>query len=146
MEVKLVKVKGIDIGSSCNAGGNLDNFDPTVEFKHYDRYELYQDDGQYEYDTNNENIEKYMISDWRNGELKERVKYVLISKIWRPTDDEIKLYEKHCQCIVCTAWILNPMRYLTCRCCVGCMRARDFNDDLEVRARTCAYLHDKKLL
>jgi len=146
MDIQLVKVKGKDIGNLRGISGNLDNFNPAIRFKHHDRYELYEDEHEYEYDDNNEIIKKYIISDWRDGELKKQLIYVLVQKIWRPTDTEIKLYEKHCQCSVCTASILNPMRYFMPRCYTGCIWARDFNDDLEIRALTLKYLQDKKLL
>jgi hypothetical protein len=146
MKVGKTTRKGKNTGHSVGGGANLDNFDPAVYFKYYDRYEVYEDEKMYEYDYEDECIMDYMLSDWRGDELKKRAHYILIKKKWRPTEEEKKLYEKYCQCTVCQSWRINPFRYSACPCCHGCMKASDDRDDVDVRGKTREYLEKKGLL
>ena len=41
------------------------------------------------------------------------------------TEEQSKRLAPHCQCSVCNMSVFNPAKYITCRCCVGCIKSID---------------------
>jgi hypothetical protein len=155
----LVSVNGKDIGYSVETAINLDNFDPAMHFKYYVSHQEYQDDTIYQYDDQTEHLIKYIICDHyhhKDGQQigpknKNKKIFVLREKIWKPTKEERKMYEAHCQCSICRLSASSSFSFsssgasntTTCPCCCGCIKAID---DVNVIGRTREYLENKALI
>jgi hypothetical protein len=110
----------------CN---DLDRLDPNDYFKYYDFWEEfdetkeYQNDIEKEYQGKNKKYRNvlYTIRQRENfDQLNEKKRKFVISEEQYDVD-EINSLIKFCPCKFCQMYWFNPIRFLTCPCCVGCI-------------------------
>lgn len=117
--------------SCCYTQGDLTQFNPVEYFAEYHYFEKFDKDKEY----NNEIFEQdfghgerkyryqlYVINEQSSGdETKERKskKYIIVKE--QLSEDEITALAPYCRCPYHVMNWYNPLRFLTCRCCVGCL-------------------------
>ena len=119
-----------DFVSCCYLTADDNNFDVKKYFSGYPRCEEYNDQKNYEcskffitYD------EKTGEKEYKNTLYKVTINdnisryYVVTTEILSNEDKEI--LKKYCVCEYCNKHWLNPIKYITCKCCAGCMDSYD---------------------
>jgi hypothetical protein len=128
------EVNPVDIllfGSTFFLRENIDTFSETEMFSGYDFYELYDNTHNYDHTQYIKNFtgeeRQYMnvifnISLFKNHveNVVERRNYVVAEE--RLTPQEKEFYAKYCQCYVCQMSSYNPLKYVSCRHCYGCIK------------------------
>ena len=84
----------------------------------YDENKEYVVD-EYEYDYG-KGMKNYLNVSYAES-FKSKDKYVVAQEEY--SESELRELEPYCSCYKCSLWFFNPSKYLTCSCCVGCIRA-----------------------
>lgn len=105
------------------ATDDLNTFDPKGYFENYDFWEEYDVSKQYskeEFSQGGKNYINvlYQIHSRKNNDVK---KYVVAEEQY--DEEELRALAKYCPCYVCQMWFFNPVKYLSCRCCCGCIKS-----------------------
>ena len=66
-----------------------------------------------------------------NGLMREYQNYLCIIEdvqeyyyvVSKRVHSELENLEKYCPCIICSSWIINPLKYLWCPYCIRCIKA-----------------------
>lgn len=113
-------------------GTHLSSYDPPLDLEHrfaiYDHYEVYDPSKQYEEGEYQFDYGKGMLTYVNHlHKLRTRLNYnnsinvVVAEEVY--DEAELKDLVKYCRCSICNAYWFNPVKYLSCPCCVGCIRA-----------------------
>jgi len=108
------------------------NFEEKEYFKEYHYYEKYNPHKKYETHPFSKNFGKgehtyvnYLydlhILDTDSGfYINNIISYVIAMELLSP--EELKILAPYCQCQKCVAAWYNPMKYIACGCCIGCLK------------------------
>ena len=84
-------------------------------------------------------FEKYTLRDQYDCSDKNMKVYIVAQEyLTKEEKDRLKPY---CQCRYHNMYSFNPMKYLTCRCCVGCIDSP--SPSVHVIAKTREYMKSK---
>lgn len=117
---------------------NLDTFDPRKYFSEYPYVKEY--DPKIIYDCNyfdkdyGVGIKKYILNLYNIYQEKNKEQYYVVAMEILSSEDA-KTLEKYCQCNYCNKHWLNPVKYFTCKCCVGCITSDMVTQDNINKAR-----------
>ncbi|AYV85540.1 MAG: hypothetical protein Satyrvirus22_4 [Satyrvirus sp.] len=107
---------------------NLSNFDPDAYFKEYHHHEAYDPTKEYQHQLYQMDYGKgmhtyenklYTIAHTVRGANISDQNYVIAEE--RLSEEDIKMLLPYCQCAYHTKSSFNPLKALTCQCCVGCI-------------------------
>lgn len=62
------------------------------------------------------------------------IKYYVLSERYRPTNEKLIPF---CPCFKCSCSRINPLKYVFCECCVGCLKSGEYFSNKN-------YLHEAK--
>lgn len=97
----------------------IDNY-----FIEYDHYELYDENKSYSKRVY-QAAYKGVLREYQNylyileSEYENKEYYVVAKKLY----NSLELLEKYCSCLKCSASYLNPLKYIWCPHCTGCIKA-----------------------
>ncbi len=103
----------------------IDEINITEYFSEYDHYEPFDTTKNYTTEKFEENFGhgnrtyRYAGMHFFNKN-DSRTVYVVAEEIL--DDDQKCALAKYCQCSVCTAKWYNLFKYITCSCCIGCLK------------------------
>jgi hypothetical protein len=124
-----------------------ENFDEKTEFINAIHYELYDENKVYEKEPF---IHDYGFGDRRyiNSLHTIRIaddnvlRYVVVEE--KISKEDLDRISPFCRCFVCTARWYNISRFITCPCCIGCLKTR--NPSQHQIDKTRDYISEKNLL
>lgn len=105
------------------------NRDIKSYFSEYDYWEPYSEDKIYSKRKYNAIYNRYKMQTYTNhlcilepaeDDEDEETEYYVVAK---RVPSELELLEPFCQCDLCTAFILNPLKYVMCPHCAKCIKA-----------------------
>jgi predicted porin len=114
------------------------------ELANYDFTEIYDPTKNYNYDQYQKTVDNQtrtyfnilLTFDLHNNTLQYVAGELVLS------DEELKKMIPYCRCTYHSTSIFNIMRYLTCRCCIGCL---EYNPSQQVIRKTKKYIEKYKL-
>jgi hypothetical protein len=113
--------------------GTIANFVPENFFKYHPHFELYDPTKTYQVEDHYADygfgIKLYKTSQYHINEQK----YVVIEEVLN--EAELKELIPFCQCSYHQMHWLNPMKYFTCRCCVGCLDSPFYKQAVVYKSR-----------
>lgn len=139
----------VNFSSKVSMYRDLDKFDPKDYFNNFPKYEEYDEeklyDDKFKYDFGSGEKEYINVIytiydenskfDMKQDNLKEKYKKYREEKIEKKckkyvvakeelSEKDRKDLEKYCCCEYCSKSWYNPIKYITCRCCVGCISSK----------------------
>lgn len=110
----------------------LNSFVPEEYFKYYDYWSATTSDSitldeellSKQLDTTNAEGKKYEINLIEINDIDDKMQpiyFFVAEEIY--TKDELEKLKLYCRCRACKASYFNLEKYLTCRCCVGCLHS-----------------------